>query len=71
MNNDEIISNSACAEKGEMDMDEQERCLQVSFHEDLTCRQIFKCFDSEDSASKGKEQVGVRNVISVGEWVIP
>lgn len=33
--------------------------LQVGFHGDLTCGLIFKCFDSEDSESKGKEQVGV------------
>lgn len=53
-----------------MDMDEQEICLQVNFHEDLTFRQIFKCFDSENSESKDKEQVGVWSVITVGEWVI-
>lgn len=42
-----------------MDKVEQERRLQVGFYGDLTCRLIFKCFDSEDSASKGREQVGV------------
>lgn len=50
-----------------MDTDEPERCLQVSSHEDLTYGQIFKYFDSEDSESKDKEQVGVWSVISAGE----
>lgn len=42
-----------------MDKDEQERCVQVDFHGDLTCKLIFKGFDSEDSESKAKEKVGV------------
>lgn len=59
MNNHHIVHNSAYAGEGEVDQDEQKRCQQVNFHGDLTCRLIFKCFDSEDSESKGKEQVGV------------